>query len=136
MSNSFHHDGHAANPSARQLSQSLVPPHSSSLAAECWSTIATMLRTQRPHFASQPMPRNTAATEGRSTRALKVSRTSRSERTLQEQTIMARPSLERLQTTFYISRLQDFPGFATGPSPFSDIAPAIGCEVASGVPAS
>jgi hypothetical protein len=74
-----------------------------------------MLRTQRPHFASQPILRKTDATDGRSGRAVTVSRTSRSERTLQEQTIMASPSLERLQTTFYISSLHPSLSFATGP---------------------
>src|SRR5512137_1869235 len=84
-----------------------------------------MLRTQRPHFASHPMWRKTDATDGRSGREPSDSRTSESERTLQEQTIIASPSLERLQTTFYISRLQTFPDFATVPCQFSDMSTAI-----------
>jgi hypothetical protein len=70
------------------------------------------------------MLRKTDATEGLSGREPSVSRTSRSEMTLQEQTIIASPSLERLQTTFYISRLHLSPVYATHLCRFPDMEQA------------
>src|SRR5271165_3942021 len=65
---------------------------------------AAMLRAQRPHFASQPRLRNSPPTLGRPPEE-SADWISRSESTLQEQSIIGVPSLETLQTAFPFSSL-------------------------------